>query len=106
PTTLSFWKNRLLDQTLLSAIKAYPAHAREIFGAVPVLQPNVLQLGLILGAREILATPEGKIEFGTDSAIESELHKAIADLSDDKRAIAQQFLDVSNQEEIMRNVAR
>jgi hypothetical protein len=45
-----------------------------------------------------LATPEGKVVFGTDSAIESELRKAIEDLADDERAIAQQFLNVSNQE--------
>ena len=71
PSELAFWKNRLADRSLLSAIGMYPAEARKIFGPVPVMRKDILQLGLILTARQVLIDPEDVLDKNLWAAIEA-----------------------------------
>src|SRR5437660_8009386 len=47
PSEVAFWKNRLQDRTLLTALAMYPDHARRMFGHVPVMRKSLPQLSLI-----------------------------------------------------------
>ncbi len=106
PSELAFWRNRILDRTILSALKMYPDHAKEIFGAVPVMRGNLVQLGMILGAREILAASPSQLVFDTQDALEKELRAGLDELTDEQKLLFEEFLAVENQEEIARNWAR
>ena len=106
PSELAFWKTRIVEQSILSAIKIYPDQARRIFGAVPVMRANMLQLSMILAAREILAAPQGQLTFDTDDDFEKQLREALDTLPNEARSIAQEFLSAERHEEIMRQLAR
>lgn len=106
PSELAFWKSRLVDHSLLRALKLHPEHATRIFGAVPVMRGNILQLGIILGAREILATPHGHLAFDINEIIEEKLRAALDELPEADKVMAQQFLSVKSQEAIARKLAR
>lgn len=105
PRALSFWKARLIEGNLLNALRDYPEHAKRLFGPVPVMKGNLVQLGMILGAREILAAPCGQIAFDRNNILEKELRTALNTLDDEQRIMAEQFLEAKNQEQVVRRVA-
>lgn len=106
PSELTFWKKCLADHSLLMALKKYPEEAVKIFGVGPVMRGNVIELGMILGAREILAVPPGRLTVDTNTVFERELSAALDELPAEAQAVAREFLGAKNHENIVREVAR
>ncbi len=84
----------------------YPDQARRIFGAAPVTRSNPVELGFILGAREILATAPHQLPIENDDALLDRVRAERDALTDEQKAIAEDFLRAANQEEIVRSLAR
>lgn len=106
PGELVFWRKRLTDGTLLSAIKTHPNEAKRIFGLEAVMQGNLLKLSFILGARELLALPEGMIASEPNVPGEHELFSLLSELPDEHRIVAGEFMSAKNQEARVREVAK
>lgn len=108
PEQLAFWKNRLVDGSIVSALRMYPEHAKNIFGAVPVMREDVLPLGLILAAREVLAQPQGEVTFDKIAEldkIEEELRVLLHGFPDDERSKYLDMLGPQKREEVLRELA-
>jgi hypothetical protein len=106
PSQLAFWKSRLIDGSILHAIKSYPGPAKEIFGVAPVLRGNLFQLGMILGAREILAAPPGELASQVNTLADPELRLLLDKLSDEAQSVAHELLSPQKQEKTARKLAR
>ena len=106
PNDLSFWRQRLLDRTILQALKNYPEQARKIFGPLPSMRGDFLELGLILGAREILATPAGSLVFEENVFLNQTFQRDLETLPEEQRGFAEEFLSEEKQEETVRKLAR
>lgn len=100
---IGFWRKQLLDRNLEKAIKEHPKKAAAFFGAAPAARCNIVQLGMILAAWDLLATPVGKITSIKD---EQEALYMIGDLQGEAKEIAAAFCSADNQEKILRNLAR
>ncbi|HXI85698.1 MAG TPA: hypothetical protein VNL17_16590 [Verrucomicrobiae bacterium] len=106
PHELAFWKNRLADRSILSALTTYPEIAKSIFGPVPVMRADVLQLGIILGAREILARPPGHLAFDMNDMIDEEMRAEIDTQPAEVRALFIDMLNPEKQDKSARETAR
>ena len=106
PDELSFWRERLLDRTLLKVVEIYPDRAKVVFGDGPVKRKNLIEMGMVLGAREILATPTEQVFVGCDDVLDNELCGEIDKLQDEQKALAINFLSAKNQVQIARELAR
>ena len=106
PSEIKFWKNRIKDRSLLSALDMFPEYANDIFGVVPVMRRNVLQLSIILGAREILAERRGRSKSLRDLRNDDKLQALIMALPPKKRSIALAALNPKQQEKITKDFAR
>jgi hypothetical protein len=106
PRELSFWKERLLDRTILSALKIYPEQAKRIFGPVPVMRGDIFQLGMILAARQTLAEPPGHSSFDINTLIDEEMRSSIDALPDELRSLFLDLLNPKMQDRLARNAAR
>jgi len=103
---LEFWRKHLLGQTLLKALSLYPDSAKRMFGDAAIRRENILELGMILGAREILAcSPQASAVESTGTA-EMDLQEEIDKLSDEQQDFVKEFLSITTQDEIARKVAR
>jgi hypothetical protein len=107
PRELAFWKNRIQDRTLLSALRMYPEQAKNIFGAVPVMREDVIQLGMVLAARQLLNEPEGNLAFDIRALLGEEvLHNSMGALKPAARALLAAMLSPENQNEMAKRLAR
>jgi hypothetical protein len=106
PSQTAFWRNHLLDGTLFEAIREYPEDAKFMFGELPVSHGNLLQLGMILGAREILAAPSAELETPSDAQTEEELRLLVDALPDDAKSVAREYFSPGNRVELLRKFAR
>jgi hypothetical protein len=108
PEQLAFWKNRLVDGSIVSALRMYPEHAKTIFGAVPVMGEDVLLLGLILAARAVLAESPGAVTFDKIAEldkIEEELRVLLHKFPDDERSKCLDMLSPQKREGLLRELA-
>jgi len=105
PGEIEFWKARLADGSIFDALRVYPDRAKRFFGSTPVMNKNLLQLVMILGARETLATPLGHVIIDRDDALEKEVRIAMNTLSNEQRLLVEEFFDKKNQEKFLRTSA-
>jgi hypothetical protein len=106
PSELVFWKNRLSDRTLLLAIDMYPDRARHIFGPLSVMRKDVLQLGMILAAREILAESAACAERGLSPDLAEDLRPLLEKLPADQRKLLAEATSPAKLREQVRHWAR
>ena len=84
----------------------FPVQARHIFGALPVLRKDLLQLGMILAARLVLAESPDPMKSGLNVRDDERLRALIDALPDEKRAFAVDALSPEKQVEFVRSCAR
>jgi hypothetical protein len=103
---LEFWEARLADGSILDSLKVFPEQAKKFFGAQAVAHGNLLHLGIILGAWQILSTPPGRLSSGMDELTEAQLHESLEALPSEIRSTAKEFLSPANHEKRVIQLAR
>jgi hypothetical protein len=106
PRRIKFWRNRFKDDSLMYAITVFPEHAKRIFGALPLMRQNILELRLILAAREISAERRGNPKFLTNLLKDDLLKDLIAALPPEKQSFALKALRPRKQEQFVRDFAK
>jgi len=84
----------------------HPEHAKNVFGEEAVMRGNLLQLGMILGAREILTASPDEPAFQFEASVEEELRSLLDALPDEQRSLAREFLSMENRKRLARDLAR
>lgn len=103
---LKFWRNALHDECLLQKLDEFNGRAERFFGPEAVTRRNILELGMIIGAREILAQEPGDTVSDTIDIVDEDLRSELRKLPPEQLKLANEFLSVKVQEEILREVAR
>ena len=70
------------------------------------MRANILQLGMILGAREILATAPGQLELDPGPLADPKLLSLLEGLPEDAQLVAREFFSREEQERVIRDLAR
>jgi hypothetical protein len=106
PGRLEFWKARLADGSILESLKLFPAQAEQFFGPQAVERGNHLQLGIIVGAWQILKSPPGIFDSRVDHALRTELRKSLEAMPAAERFIAEEFLSTASHEKRVVELAK